>query len=70
MMTWMTTGHVTVGHVAQLTVDLVICTLDMRRIGYIEHPGIVPVIVFDQLGGSTPQLLTSADGSSTCRRVS
>lgn len=33
-----------VGNVAQLTADLLISTLTLHRVGYIQHPSIIPVV--------------------------
>lgn len=52
------------GNVGQLTVDLVINTLQLPRVGYLDHPAILPLVGNDAFD-HTPSsgfLHTSAEG--------
>ncbi|KAL3860700.1 hypothetical protein ACJMK2_010791 [Sinanodonta woodiana] len=55
---------VSVGNVGQLSADLLISTLSMKRIGYIHHESILPMVgndPFASVGATTCNIVTSCE---------
>jgi len=50
-----------VGNVGQLAVDLLISTLETKKIGIVHHPAILPLVGSDPYNPSSTEPITSAD---------
>ena len=55
---------ISVGNVGQLTADLLINTLELSRVGYVQDPTILPLVGNDAFDHTRPSgyLHTSAEG--------
>lgn len=57
---------VSVGNVAQLTVDVIINTLQLARVGHLHHPSLLPLVGSAAYSHTTHCLHTAAEGEEAC----
>ncbi|RKP09457.1 hypothetical protein THASP1DRAFT_28769 [Thamnocephalis sphaerospora] len=62
---WLVIPTVSTGGVSQLAVDLIISTLQLKRVGYLNDPNVLPVACVDPCGTGEKGIATALEGAQT-----